>query len=70
MSEIIKNLIMWAIVAFVLLSVFQNFSPNTQTSSDVPYSQFLQLAESGTIQTVVFEGNIIEWTRNGEQFVT
>jgi cell division protease FtsH len=70
MSEIIKNLIMWAIVAFVLLSVFQNFSPNTQTSSEVPYSQFLQLAESGTIQTVVFEGNIIEWTRNGEQFVT
>ena len=70
MSEIIKNLIMWAIVAFVLLSVFQNFSSNTQTSSEVPYSQFLQLAESGTIQTVVFEGNIIEWTRNGEQFVT
>jgi cell division protease FtsH len=70
MSEIIKNLIMWAIVAFVLLSVFQNFSPNTQTSSEVPYSQFLQLAESGTIQNVVFEGNIIEWTRNGEQFVT
>jgi cell division protease FtsH len=70
MSEIIKNLIMWAIVAFVLLSVFQNFSPNTQTNSEVPYSQFLQLAESGTIQTVVFEGNIIEWTRNGEQFVT
>ncbi len=70
MSEIIKNLIMWAIVAFVLLSVFQNFSPNTQSSSEVPYSQFLQLAESGTIQTVVFEGNIIEWTRNGEQFVT
>lgn len=70
MSEIIKNLIMWAIVAFVLLSVFQNFSPNTQTSSEVPYSQFLQLAESGTIQAVVFEGNIIEWTRNGEQFVT
>jgi cell division protease FtsH len=70
MSEIIKNLIMWAIVAFVLLSVFQNFSPNTQSSSEVPYSQFLQLAESGTIQTVVFEGNIIEWTRNGELFVT
>jgi cell division protease FtsH len=70
MSAIFKNLLMWAVVAFVLVSVFENFAPNTSVNSDVPYSQFLQLAESGSVQSAVFEGNIIEWTRNGESFIT
>jgi cell division protease FtsH len=70
MSEIIKNLVMWAVVALVLVSVFQNFAPVTQTTSDVSYSQFLELAESGSIQSVVFEANIIEWTRNGQEYIT
>ena len=47
MNEMAKNLLLWLIIAVVLLTVFQSFNPHGSSSSDLPYSSFVQSVESG-----------------------
>ncbi|MEH6466393.1 MAG: ATP-dependent zinc metalloprotease FtsH, partial [Porticoccus sp.] len=50
-----KNLVLWLIIAAVLLTVFQNFSPKVQEES-VSYSSFIEEVQTGRIDSVVLEG--------------
>src|SRR3546814_20485264 len=41
MNDLVKNLMLWVVVAVVLMVVFQSFSPKTAGGSDeIIYSQF------------------------------
>ncbi len=70
MNDLAKNVILWIVIAVVLLSVFQSFSPTQQRVATVDYSQFLSYVRSGAVQEVEFEGDIIRGARNGEPFQT
>ena len=71
MNDLVKNLILWAVIALVLMSVFNNFSPRTATPSSLSYSQFLSEVKSGRVRSVYIEGNSIEGvTSAGEKFKT
>ncbi len=52
MSDLIKNLILWAVIAAVLMSVFNNFSPQRQVSKSLSYSEFISSVKKGEIGSV------------------
>ena len=65
-----KNLVLWLIIAAVLLSVFQNFSPTAKEES-VSYSSFIEEVQTGRIDSVVLEGLTVEVRRaDGSTFKT
>jgi cell division protease FtsH len=66
----VKNLVLWLIIAAVLLSVFQNFSPTVKEES-VSYSSFIEEVQTGRIDSVVLEGLTVEVRRaDGSTFKT
>ena len=70
MTDLVKNVILWIVIAVVLLSVFQNFRPSNERILTVPYSTFLSYVEDSSVEEVIFEDDIISGVRLGEAFVT
>jgi len=72
LNDLAKNVILWIVIAVVLLTVFQSFGPgSSQRSSPVPYSTFLSYIKDGSIEEVIFEGDVIHGRRhNNESFTT
>jgi cell division protease FtsH len=52
MSDLVKNLMLWVVVAVVLMVVFQSFSPKTAGSDDIIYSQFISDVRNDRIREV------------------
>ncbi|GEA13307.1 ATP-dependent zinc metalloprotease FtsH [Alteromonas sp. KUL49] len=67
-----KNLILWLVIAVVLMSVFQSFSPSESSRSQTDYTTFLKEAEQGNIREVRINnsGEIRGTKRSGETFST
>jgi cell division protease FtsH len=68
----IKNLLLWLIVAIVLVSVFSNFGPRQVAAEKVSYSQFLKEIDQGLVHSVTIEDDKIikGMTKNNRRFVT
>lgn len=69
-----RNFALWAIIALLLIALFNLFqSPSSRSaSSDVPYSQFINDVNSGRVKSVTIAGNRITGTYsdNGASFQT
>ena len=52
MSDLVKNLMLWVVVAVVLMVVFQSFSPKAAGSDDIIYSQFISDVRGDRIKEV------------------
>ncbi|TWX52861.1 ATP-dependent zinc metalloprotease FtsH [Colwellia hornerae] len=72
MSDMAKNLILWLVIAVVLMSVFQGFTPSTNTEQQVDYTRFIKDVRQGQIRDANVDRNgVIKGTkRSGEAFVT
>jgi len=72
LNDLAKNVILWIVIAVVLLTVFQSFGPgSSQRSQPVAYSTFLSYIKDGSIEEVIFEGDVIHGRRhNNESFTT
>ncbi|MBZ2162841.1 ATP-dependent zinc metalloprotease FtsH [Alteromonas stellipolaris] len=72
MSDMAKNLILWLVIAVVLMSVFQSFSPSESSKTQTDYTTFLREAEQGNIREVRINnsGEIRGTRRSGETFQT
>lgn len=67
----LKNLVLWLVIALVLMSVFSNFGPPPKQVTKLPYSEFLEKVRTGDIKQVTIEDrNISGMTQNDKQFVT
>ena len=68
----VKNFILWLVIAAVLVSVFTNFGPRHAATEKISYSQFLRQVDQGKISTVTIEENkIIKGvTKTNQRFVT
>ena len=51
MNEMVKNLILWSLVALVLLSVFHNLAPAPQVSA-LDYSGFIREVQEERVASV------------------
>ncbi|MCB8839281.1 ATP-dependent zinc metalloprotease FtsH [Aurantimonas sp. VKM B-3413] len=61
MNQNFRNFALWAIIALLLIALFQLFSNGSQTAGarEVPYSQFLSDVDSGRVQSVTIQGQRI-----------
>jgi len=67
----VKNIILWVVIAIVLMSVFNNFAPQNASSRHLEYSQFIHEINSGQIASVTMEGRTISGVRaSGDRFTT
>ena len=71
MNDLAKNLVLWAVIAVVLLSVFSNFSKTTGSAQTLPYSTYIEMVKSGQVAQVTVEGRDIKGkTNTGSVFKT
>ena len=71
MNDMVKNIILWVVIAVVLMTVFNNFGSRQRRDSTVSYSQFIESIKSGQVQKVEIDGNSIKGkTQTGEWFKT
>ncbi len=67
----VKNLILWVIIAIVLMSVFNNFTAQKVNSNTLSYSDFIAQVKGGSVESVKITGRTIEGKlRSGASFVT
>nr|WP_207780361.1 ATP-dependent zinc metalloprotease FtsH [Pokkaliibacter plantistimulans] len=65
-----KNLVLWLIIAAVLLTVFNNFSVESE-GQRVSYSDFVSEVQAGRVTRVVIDSYTIQGTRvDGDRFET
>ena len=70
MNDMVKNLLLWVVIAAVLMTVFQNIN-SPRENSTLDYSQFLTEVQSGQIKRIETEGfNIYAERRDGSEFKT
>ena len=71
MNDLAKNLVLWAVIAVVLLSVFSNFSKQSSSAQVMPYSTYIQMVKSGQVAQISIEGRDIKGkTNTGSVFKT
>jgi len=58
-NDVVKNLVLWVVIAVVLLSVFHSFGDRTSTANNLKYSDFLTQVKQGQVREVVIEGQNI-----------
>ncbi len=71
LNDLAKNLVLWAVIAVVLLSVFSNFSKQSGSTQTLPYSTYIQMVKSSQVAQVTIEGRDIKGkTNTGSVFKT
>jgi cell division protease FtsH len=70
-NDMLKNVVLWVVVAVVLMSMFNNFGGRKSQESGMPYSQFIQSVRDGQVKQVVIDSHQIRGTiGTGERFTT
>lgn len=71
MNDMMKNIVLWVVIAIVLMSVFNNFGPQTSQSGEMDYSTFISNVKNGAVSTVEIQGRTISGElTDGSQFTT
>ena len=63
MNDLMKNFVVWALIAVAVLVLFSQFVPRATPAAEVSYSTFLNEVRSGRMEAVVLQGDIIAGTR-------
>lgn len=70
MNDMAKNLVLWLVIAAVLLTVFNNFSAESDAGK-LSYSDFVAEVQADRVSKVTIDGyTIIGQRSNGERFET
>jgi cell division protease FtsH len=71
-NDMLKNVLIWAIAAMIMMSVFNHFSSQGQSaSSRLDYSEFIDEVQRGQVSKVNIEGPTIRGVYiNGDSFTT
>jgi len=71
LNDLVKNLILWGVIALILLSVFSNFSQRSSAGLEISYSDFITQVKSGNVSEVDIAGREITGkTRDMKTFTT
>ncbi len=71
MNDMLKNIILWVVIAVVLMSVFNNFGNRKTPDSSMSYSQFVTAVNEGQVRQVTIDGPTIRGVlSSGEKFST
>jgi cell division protease FtsH len=61
LNNLLKNLLIWLVVGLVVLTVVKQFDARPGTKDAVPYSDFMEQAKEGRIESASIEGRTIKW---------
>jgi len=71
LNDLVKNLILWGVIALILLSVFSNFSQRANKEAEFSYSEFIADVKNGNVAEVDIAGRKITGkTRDLKPFTT
>ena len=71
MNNLVKNMVIWLVIALVLMTVFNQFSTRQTTQTQMEYSQFIDELKQGRIAKVTIEGRTLKGTKaDGRRFTT
>jgi cell division protease FtsH len=71
-NDMLKNVLVWTVVAMILMSVFNHFSGQNQAASGrLDYSEFIDQVHQGQVSKVSIEGPAIRGVYlSGDSFTT
>ena len=71
MSDLVKNLLIWTVIAVVLMSLFNGMGNRNSMAEEYNYSEFMQQVNTGQVEEVVISGReIIGTLKSGQTFKT
>jgi len=71
LNDMVKNLVLWVVIAVVLMSVFNGFQQGTGAKPQpLSYTQFIAEVKQGHVSEVYIEGRKIEGIAQGKKFTT
>ena len=71
MSDIIKNLVIWTVIAVVIMSLFSGISSRNNAADEYNYSEFMQQVQTGQVEEVTISGiEIVGTLKSGQSFIT
>lgn len=70
MSDLLKNVLLWVVIAVILMTVFNNLGGQRVSTDTIAYSDFLQSVNSGQVDQVRFDGIEITGHRDGGKVFT
>ena len=59
MNNTFKNIIVWLLIGFIFMAIFNQFADIQNKSVTVDYSSFLQDVKNGSVQKVVIDGRVL-----------
>ncbi len=71
-NDMLKNILIWTVVATIMLSIFNHFGQQQMASSSrLDYSEFIDKVHKGQVSAVLIEGATIKGVfKDGRAFVT
>jgi cell division protease FtsH len=72
LSDMAKNLMVWLVIAVVLMTMFNSFSPTDRGERQTSYTQFINEVKQGQIREVKVDraGTVTGVKRDGQRFET
>ena len=73
MNDMLKNMLVWIVIAVVIMSVFNNFVPQKEGATELSYSEFINQVKDNQIESVFIEADnrtITGTYKNGTSFKT
>lgn len=71
MKDITKNILLWVVIAFALLSMFNYFGPRNKPDTAMSYTNFIAAINQGTIRQISMDGETITgMMTDGDRFTT
>ncbi len=61
MNNLLKNVGIWLVIGLVVLTVVKQFDARQSTREAVSYSDFMDLAKQGKVESASIEGRTIKW---------
>ncbi len=70
MNNLVKNVGIWAVILMVVLVVVKQFDSRQPGKDAVSYSEFMDSAKSGRVESATVEGRKINWTSTDKKKFT
>ncbi len=67
MNNLLKNIGIWLVIGLVVLTVVKQFDTRQATRDSVSYSEFMDKAKAGIVDSATVEGRKIIWTGNDKK---
>jgi cell division protease FtsH len=71
MGDLVKNLVIWTVIAVVIMSLFTGVGGRNTASQEFNYTDFMQQVQTGQVEEVTISGREISGSfKSGESFIT